>query len=217
VVVVRNGTTVAPAPPSSDTDGRTLLFCGHLSYPPNVDGLEFFVGQILPEIRSEIPDVRLLIVGRTPGPRIRALHDGGAIRVEADVPSVADYYRKATVAIVPLRFGGGTRLKIPEAWSLGVPVVSTAFGCEGLGAVDGEHLLIADRPREFARACVALLRTPALRQRLAARGRELAWREYRWETIGARLATFAQQLLDAQPHGGVVSTSTRMPVSGEAR
>jgi glycosyltransferase involved in cell wall biosynthesis len=196
VVVVPNAMTVPPNLESSEIDGRTMLFCGTLSYPPNVDGLEFFVHQILPEIRSEIPNARLVIVGRTPIPRVRALDDGVTVRVEADVRSVADYYRRATLAVVPLRWGGGTRIKILEAWALGVPVVSTPLGCEGLDATDGEHLAIAASPAKFARACVELLRTPAQRQRLIERGRDLVWRKYRREAVQSQVVALARELAD---------------------
>jgi len=199
VIVVPHGTKVPSELPRSETDGRTLLFCGWLSYPPNADALEFFVARVLPLIRKEVPDVRLLIVGHAPTPRIRALPDGEGIQVAADVPSVAEYYRKATVAVVPLRFGSGTRMKILEAWALGVPVVSTSLGCEGLDVSDGEQLALADTPGQFARACVALLRAPALRRRLVQRGRELVWRKHRWEVIGAEVVGMAREVLVTEP------------------
>jgi glycosyltransferase involved in cell wall biosynthesis len=196
VVVVPNGTEVPSELPQNEPDGRTLLFCGVLSSRQNVDALDFFVQRILPEIRREIPDVKLLIVGRAPTPSVRRLDNGRSVLVRADVPSVGDYYRRALVAVVPLRIGAGTRLKILEAWALGVPVVSTSVGCEGLEAAAGEHLLVADEPQQFARSCVTLLQSPSLRQQLIARGRDLVERTYRWEAIDARVATITQELLE---------------------
>jgi glycosyltransferase involved in cell wall biosynthesis len=182
VVVVPNGVDVPSELPPMAPDARTLLFCGLLSYRPNEDAVQFFVRSILPAIRHELPDTRLVVVGRAPSAALRALDDGVTVRIEADVPSVAEHYRRAAVAVVPLRMGGGTRIKILEAWSLGVPVVSTSIGCEGLDGIDGEHLLVADTPGRFARACVDLLQRPSRRQALARRGRELVSRQYRWET-----------------------------------
>ena len=215
VVVVPNVTTVPPSVPPSESDGRTMLFCGTLSYPPNVDGLEFFVRQVLPEIRKAQPDARLLIVGRAPTSRVQALADGSAVRIEANVPSVADYYRRATLAVVPLSWGGGTRIKILEAWALGVPVISTPVGCEGLDATDGEHLAIASRPDEFARACVQLLQNPALRRQFIERGRELVWRKFRREAVQADIVRLARGLANgsvasaAAPEGRLVGSWPR--------
>jgi polysaccharide biosynthesis protein PslH len=96
---------------------------------------------------------------------------------------------------VPLRIGGGTRIKILEAWALGVPVVSTSVGCEGLEAVAGEHLMVADDPEGFAEACINLLRSPSLRERLARRGRDLVWKTYRWETSMRRAIVGVEDLL----------------------
>ena len=186
VVVVPNGAHVPPVPPERRTDGLTLLFCGQLSYGPNADAVRFLVTSVFPEIRQALPDTRLLIVGRGPAPDIMALHDGKSIVVANDVPSVTDYYAAATIAVVPLRFGGGTRLKILEAWAHGVPIVSTTVGCEGLDGLDGQHLMVADRSRDFASRCVALLRSPELRDRIAREGRRLVAERYRWEDIGTR-------------------------------
>jgi glycosyltransferase involved in cell wall biosynthesis len=196
VMVVPNGTDVSAELPKNEPDGRTLLFCGVLSSRQNIDGLEFFVRQILPEIRREIPDARLVIVGRAPALSVRQLDNGQSVLVKADVPSVTEYYRRATLAIVPLRIGTGTRLKILEAWALGVPVVSTTIGVEGLDALGGEHVLIADAPGQFARDCVTLLRTPPLRQQLIRQGRDLVSRAYRWEAIDARVGAIVQELLE---------------------
>jgi polysaccharide biosynthesis protein PslH len=195
VFVVPNGLDVTASRPPVVADGRTLLFCGVLSYAPNADGIEYFVRTTLPLVRRQMPGVRLVVVGRTPPPKVKALHDGDSVVVEADVPSIRDYYQNATVAIVPIRFGGGTRLKILEAWSLGVPVVSTSVGCEGLDGVHEEHLLVADDPERFAQACVDLLRSPSRREELAARGWTLADRQYRWEATAERAVDVARNLL----------------------
>ena len=195
LVVVPNGIDVPSERPNESPDARTLLFCGLLSYHPNEDAVQFFVRSIFPAIRREVPETRLVVVGRSPSAALRALTDDASIRIEADVPSVADYYRKAAVAVVPLRMGGGTRIKILEAWSLGVPVVSTSIGCEGLEGVDGEHLIVADTPQQFARSCVELLRSPSRREALARSGRDLVLGKYRWETSTRNAVLAVRELL----------------------
>ena len=195
LVVVPNGIDVPGALANEAPDPHTLLFCGLLSYRPNEDAVQFFVSSILPAIRRELPDARFIAVGRTPSRTVQALADGAAVRIEADVPSVAEYYRRATIAVVPLRMGGGTRIKILEAWSLGVPVVTTAIGCEGLEGVDGQHLVVADTPEQFARACLELLRAPARREALARAGRDLVSRRYLWETTARNAVLAAGELL----------------------
>jgi glycosyltransferase involved in cell wall biosynthesis len=196
VLVVPNGSEVPAELPPSGSDGRTLLFCGSLSSGANRDGLAVLVRSILPEIWKEMTDVRLVIVGRQPPSWVRALHDGKRILVEGDVASVAEYYHRATIAVVPLRVGGGTRLKILEAWALGVPVVSTRIGCEGLEAVHGQHLLKADDPREFARSCLTLLRDSATRLRLIESGRAVVARQYCWETIASDAVRGVRELVE---------------------
>ena len=210
VVVVPNGFDVPAELTSSGTDARTLLFCGLLSYSPNEDAMLFFVRSILPAIRRELPDTRFLMVGASPPAAVRALEDGVFVRMEADVPSVTEYYRKATVAVVPLRMGGGTRIKILEAWALGLPVVSTSIGCEGLEGVHGEHLIVADTPRQFAQACIELLRSPARRQALIEAGRDLVMRKYRWETSTSNAVLAVRELLSL--HDPAPDTTTQDPV-----
>jgi glycosyltransferase involved in cell wall biosynthesis len=185
VVVVPNGINLPDEEPPKEAplDGKTILFCGALSYWPNADAVRFFVEQVFPEIRRQLPDTQLLIVGRSVGNELTGLADGASVQIEANVPSIAPYYRRASVAIAPLRVGGGTRIKILEAWAFGVPVVSTSIGAEGLQGIDGQELLIADTPQAFARACISLLESPALQARLAQRARDLVLERYRWDIV----------------------------------
>ena len=198
VVVVPNGTCVPDSLPHHLGDGRTIMFCGLLSYGPNIDGVNFLVSSVFPEIRRSVPDARLLIVGGKPPREIRAFHDGDSIVVAGDVPSVTEYYARSSVAIVPLRFGAGTRIKILEAWAHGVPVVSTTVGCEGLEGVHGRHLMVADSAQGLAGRCVALLRSETLRQRLGSEAWRLVSERYRWSDIGARAVAEVAQLLKSR-------------------
>jgi glycosyltransferase involved in cell wall biosynthesis len=196
VTVVPNGADLPPVILPDDSDGRTLLCLATYGHWPNVDGLRFFVEQVFPLVRREIAGARLVVVGRNAPSEVHALHDGRTIWVEGTVPSVEQYYREATVAIVPLRIGAGTRLRILEAFGMGTPVVSTSVGCEGLQTVHGEHLLIGDDPRVFARACVDLLKDPQLRERLVRGARELVERHYTWDSIHQRMHDVARELLE---------------------
>jgi polysaccharide biosynthesis protein PslH len=198
VVVVPNGFDAPHELPrrGEDPDAKTLLFCGLLSYGPNEDAVLFFVRSILPAIRQKLPDARFVVVGTSPSASLRALDNGVSVRIEANVPTVADYYRAATVAVVPLRMGGGTRIKILEAWALGLPVISTSIGCEGLEGVDGEHLIVANTPRQFAEACVELLQSPSRREALARSGRDLVMRKYRWETSTNKAMLAVREVLN---------------------
>jgi glycosyltransferase involved in cell wall biosynthesis len=196
VVVVPNG---APRPVRGTRarDGSaTLLFCGTLGWEQNVDAVVFFVREILPLVRAVRPDVRLLVVGKNPTPAVRALHDGRAVAVVADVPSVEPYYAEAAMLVVPIRVAGGTRIKILEAFALGTPVVSTTIGCEGLDVVAGDHVLIGDTPRAFANRCLALLSDGELRTRLAVRAAALVEARYSWPAIERAMSRMVRDLVD---------------------
>ena len=195
VVVVPNGADSPVRTRNDRSDGRTILYCGQLSWKPNEDAAVFLATEVLPRIRTRIADARVLIVGSGPSARVRALGDQSSVIVRADVPSVDEYYEQATVAAVPLRAGGGTRLKILEALSRRVPVVSTAIGCEGLDVIDRQHLLIADEAEAFAERCIELLGSADLRHRLADAGADLVAARYTWASIEARVAAAATELL----------------------
>jgi glycosyltransferase involved in cell wall biosynthesis len=161
----------------------TILYVGAMSWGPNVSAAVYLAEAVLPLVRDRVPGTRLRIVGRDPAPSVRSLGRLPGVEVTGAVPDVTPHLRAANVLAVPLEAGGGTRLKILEAFAAGLPVVSTPVGCEGLGADDGEHLVIADRDG-FAEAVVALLRDETLGRRLAARARDLSWRRFDWGTIG---------------------------------
>ena len=149
--------------------------------------MQFFCRDILPLIRAAEPDVRLSIVGRAPTPEVKRLADDHAIQVTGRVDDVRPYVRDAAVYIVPLRIGGGTRLKIFEAMAMGKAVVSTTVGAEGLPVTSGEHLLLADEPHTFARAVVSLLRGPDRRAQLEQAARALVVERYDWSAVAGEL------------------------------
>jgi glycosyltransferase involved in cell wall biosynthesis len=154
-----------PAGNPSNAGPPVLLFQGNLSYPPNIDGAEWLAAAIAPRIRAAVPATEVRLVGR-PGANITRLHQAGVMTVVGQVPSMVPELARASVAVVPIRYGSGTRIKILESFAHRVPVVSTTLGAEGLDVEDNVHLLLADDPEEFAAATVRLLGDPTLRVRL---------------------------------------------------
>jgi glycosyltransferase involved in cell wall biosynthesis len=177
VRVVRNAVAVPSAAPIAEwSSAPTLAFVGTLAYTPNRDAVRFFVDAIFPHIVRAIPDARFHVVGSDPSPEILALAAPPRISIFGSVAEVAPFMRAATVGVVPLRNGAGTRLKILEAMSFGKPVVSTTIGAEGLAVDPGRNILIADEPSVFADRCVALLRDADLRARIGRAGRDFVAR-----------------------------------------
>ena len=176
-------------PSAESTPGDPFLLIGNLSYLPNVEGARFFCAEVLPRIRASDPDLaRVTIAGSSPAPSVVAMGGDTGVTVLASPADVAPLYQQARVAVVPIRAGGGTRIKILEAFASGVPVVSTALGAEGLIAEDGVHLLIADTPDEFAAACMRLARDDELRSRLIPAARRLQKDQYSLDMLKQRFA-----------------------------
>lgn len=186
VDVVPNGVATRDLTPLPPHRGRpALVFVGTLSYRPCVDGAIWLVREILPLLRQTHPDVDVRIVGKQPTAEVLALAGNGVV-VAGEVDDVRPYYAHATLALAPLRAGGGSRLKILEAMALGRCVVSTTIGAEGLNVVPGEHLAIADDAAGFAAAIGRLLSDTARRDAMATAARHLVEAEYDWDDIAAR-------------------------------
>jgi sugar transferase (PEP-CTERM/EpsH1 system associated) len=189
VDIIPNGVDTQLYQPLAYENGKpSLLLIGNMSYAPCADGAIWFCNQILPLIRQVIPEIQVWIVGNSP-PREVVMLGGDGIHVTGRVEDVVPYYRRSNASVVPIRAGGGTRLKILEAMALGRPVISTSIGCEGLDVEDGRHLLVADTPEEFAEKTILLLRDSALHQRIILDARRLVEANYDWNVI-------AKQLLD---------------------
>lgn len=174
-------------PMSSPAGSRRLVFTGSMDWLPNEDAMVFFCRDVLPLVRSEEPDVTLSIVGRAPTPTVLKLGEQRGVHVTGRVDDVRPYISNAAVYIVPLRIGGGTRLKIFEAMSMGKAVVSTTVGAEGLPVTNGEHVLLADDPRMFARDVVCLLREDGRRRQLERVARALVVERYDWSAVAGEL------------------------------
>jgi len=158
----------------------SLIFTGSLRYEANFDAVNWFLKDIYPAIRSEREDVRLTITG---DPGEKQLPATPNVSVAGRVPGIREWIAGSMVSIAPIRMGGGTRLKILEAFALGTPVVATSKAAEGLSAKDGEHFISADTPIDFAQSVLRLLRNAEESRQLAYRAREFVRSRYDWRTL----------------------------------
>jgi glycosyltransferase involved in cell wall biosynthesis len=195
-VVIENGvdtTTITPVPL---TNARKILFMGTLSYQPNIDAVVYFCQNILPIIWQNAPDTSLVIAGRDPVPAIQALASDSQIEVIANPPDMSVVAQTCCMAIAPLRSGGGTRIKILHAMAMGLPMVSTSIGCEGLTVTDSADIFIRDEPRPFAEAVLRLLTDADMRRQFRSTGRQLVEDRYDWSRKFEQLETELQQLIN---------------------
>jgi len=198
VAAVPTGVDVACfTPPAARESSQTdLVFLGSMDWMPNIDGVSWFAREILPRIRAQRPQTTFTIVGRTPPPAILALAERNpGIRVTGTVEDVRPYLWSSTVCVVPLRIGGGTRLKIFEAMAARIPVVSTSIGAEGLPVTHGLDIALADSPEGFATRCLELLASDEQRVRMAVAAWKLVDSRISWESA----ATAFEALLVASP------------------
>ena len=186
VAVVPNGVDIDEFQPT-DVAGTGVAFIGGTTWFPNLDALEFFCADILPHLRAAGANVPARWIGSASPEQRRHYQERYGVELTGYVDDVRPFMREAACQIVPLRAGGGTRLKILNAWAMGKVVVSTSVGCEGLAAADGDNILIRDDPREFASAVLTVLRNDELRRRLGERARATAERLYSWDVIGHEL------------------------------
>ena len=177
--------------PSSAAPPR-IVFTGSMDWEPNIDAVDYFCAQIWPRIRKEFPDARFQVVGRRPAAKVQRLASD-SVEVTGTVPSVEEYLDKASVVVVPLRVGGGTRLKIFEAMAMGKALVSTSIGAEGLDIKSGRDLLLADDANAFADAILLLLRDSEIRRRLEKAAVETA-AQYDWSKVAAQFADVLQNV-----------------------
>jgi glycosyltransferase involved in cell wall biosynthesis len=169
-------------------ESRTLVFTGLMEYKPNIDAVTYFCEQVLPYILLVYPDLAFYIVGARPTAEVKQLSDRypGVVNVTGSVEDVRPYLQKATLCVVPLRNGGGTRLKILEALSMQKVVVSTSIGCEGLNLTDGENIVIADNAKDFADRVLVLLSDPFFRKQIAQNGYRFVRNNYDWKIIAQK-------------------------------
>ena len=199
VKVIPNGVDVTHFIPDSDSaDDAHLIYIGSMDWYPNEDAVSFFVGEILPKIRKRVQDVKLTIVGGNPSDQVQRLTEVEGVVVTGRVPEIKPYFSAATVFVVPLRIGSGTRLKILEALAMGKAIVSTSVGAEGLALQNGEEIMIADEPNLFAEAVIQLLTDPTLCKRIGQNGRKRVEQDYDWRNIGKKLLEVYEEILNKE-------------------
>jgi glycosyltransferase involved in cell wall biosynthesis len=191
-IVVPNGFDPPERPVGKVEVGSppTILFQANLTRPPKIVASQYLVRRVAPLIWERMPEARIRLAGR-PSPTLSDLADPPRVILTGFVPDMTDELAKADIAVVPMRFAGGTLLKVLENFAHKIPVVATSIGARGLGVVDGEHLLIADTPDDFAQACIRLLTDLELRRRLADAAHDLFLRRFQWSAIHAQMRDIA--------------------------
>lgn len=182
-IIVNNGIDTKTVELVNYSCNQKILFIGTMSYYPNIDGVSYFFEHILPIIWQHNANVTFCIAGAEPPPVILALTQDPRISVIANPENMSDIAKTCQITVVPLRIGGGTRIKIVHSLAMGLPVVSTSLGCEGLAVTDGVHLLVRDQPEAFAAAILRLLADAELQQTLRRNGRALVEQTYDWQRI----------------------------------
>lgn len=181
-----------------DPEPFSLVFTGTMGYVPNYDGMLYFLKQIFPIIKRSIPEAKIYIVGSNPPPTLLK-HQSNSVIITGFVDDVRPYIDKASVFVVPLRMGSGTRLKVVEALSMQKPVVSTSIGSEGIDVTDNEDLLLRDEPEAFAEAVIELFSNGKLRSRLIDSGYNLVKSKYDWNVIGQSMDRAFLELMSKKP------------------
>ncbi len=197
IEVIGNGTTSEPIP-TAQVEPDTIAFLGNLRYAPNQDMVLRFARDIFPLVLRQRPSARFMVIGADPPQRIQQLHDGNRIIVTGTVSDPQQLLAGAVVSVCPMSFGAGVQNKILESMAVGVPVVTTSAGLEGIAAQPGQQVLVADEDAGFARLVVEVLSDTSARERLGAAGRELVARDYRWDERLADYAALATEVLRAE-------------------
>ena len=197
IEIIPNGVDVAHYQPDFSAEVPAhLIYIGSMDWYPNEDAVAFFADEVLPQIHAEVPEVKFSIVGGNPSARVQKLAEKEGVVVTGRVPEIKPYFAEATVFVVPLRIGSGTRLKILEALAMGKAIVSTSVGAEGLDLKDGEEIFIANEPTVFAEAVTGLLKDPSLRRRIGESGRARVEQDYDWRSISEKLHQLYTKILD---------------------
>jgi len=183
-----------------------VVFTGSMDWEPNIDGVEYFVRDIWPKVLGQIPEARFRIVGRDPDSRVKKLASS-SVEVTGTVPSVIDHLREAAVLVVPLRIGGGTRIKIYEGMAMGKATVATSVGAEGLDVRSGHDLLLADEPRQFAEGVVTFLSNEQSRRQYEAAAAATV-QKYDWSMITHCFIKELQNTIDSASAGKELSVQT---------
>lgn len=175
-----------------------MVFVGNMSYGPNVDAVRYFVREILPVIQESVPGFRFMIVGKEPVKSVAELDDRKSVVVTGEVADVRPYYRHAAIVAAPIRFGGGTRLKILEAMAMGKAVVTSTIGIEGIPVENGKEAVIADQPAEYAKACIDLLRNGNRAKEIGINARNFICSRFDRQIIEHKIQGYFESILSAK-------------------
>lgn len=185
--------------PPLPTTQPSALFCGALDYLPNTDGLAWYFEHIHPLVIAQCPSFQVILVGKNPTAEVKSYASQPGVEFAGEVPDVRPFYQKAWMQIVPLRIGGGTRLKIAEGLAMANPVISTTLGAQGLALNHQRHLLLADQPSDFANAILRYIEDSTLRHDHATAGRDQILATYTWQALGNQLADRLNSLPPPRP------------------
>jgi glycosyltransferase involved in cell wall biosynthesis len=204
VEIIPNGVDIDfYQPDDSPVDANCMVYIGNYNYPPNADAMVYFCRDIFPLIRGSKPDARIILLGGNPPAELAGMP---GVELAGYIADVRPIVHKAGMMVVPLRLGGGTRLKILDGMAMGKAIVSTTIGAEGLDLKAGEVILIADQAEEFAAQTLRLMNDADLRQKLGNNGRKVAERDYDWNMLAGRAADFYERVAGIneknQPSGG---------------
>jgi glycosyltransferase involved in cell wall biosynthesis len=195
-------------------DPHNLVFTGSMDWLPNEDAIRYFTEKIMPQVKRTVPDVTLTVVGRNPFPGLVELSKRDpSIIVTGRVDDVRPYMERATAYVVPLRIGGGTRLKIYEAMAMKKPIISTTIGAEGLPLRDGEHLLLADTAEAFAQSIVRVLSDETLARRLGQQAASEVREKFGWSTVARSFAEICEHA--ANPSSSLAASGVPLKASTE--
>ena len=180
---------------------NTLVYAGAITYQANHDAVEYFIREIFPLVHAQVPDVTLRVTGAVGTVSVEHLSRSRQVEFTGYLQDVRPTVAGSWASVIPLRMGGGSRLKILESMALGTPVISTSKGAEGLDVIPGKHLLIADTPGEFAAQTVRLLRDPGLRSSMTAQARQLIEDQYDWAEIGRKFCEVVEHAVSGSMRG----------------
>lgn len=200
VEIIENGVDIDYYRPGDlPVDAHSMVYIGNYGYPPNADAMRYFCGEIFPLIRARVPDARMILLGANPPAELANLP---GVELAGFVEDIRPIVQAAGMVVVPLRMGGGTRLKILDGMAMGKAIVSTRVGAEGLDVHPGEDILIADQPADFAARVLDLMEDPDLRRRLGDSGRRLVEGRYDWDHLAAREAGWFEEIVAAYRSNG---------------
>ena len=197
VQTVENGVDVEYfRPGETETDPDMLVFTGSMDWRPNQDAVEFFIRDVFPLVRKTRPKTKIVVVGRKPPQFVMDLGKIEGVTVTGTVEDVRPYIARAALYVVPLRIGGGSRLKILEAMAMGKPVVSTRVGAEGLDVTHGQNIVISESTADLAVDIIRCLEDRPTAERIAGEGRILVEKHYRWENLGRKLQQYLTRVVE---------------------